>query len=110
MEMLRLSIQSNGVSELAERRVVLIPILEAGTFTVDSAASLLRVLTAEDSASARERFGVQPSGFKVVLIGTDGTAKRLWHKPVALETIVGLIETMPGRKREEAEQERSRLP
>ena len=95
--------------ELAERRVVLILIFEAGTFTVDGVAPLLRVLTAEESASARERFGVKLSGFKVVLIGTDGTAKRLWQKPVALDTIVGLIETMPGRKREKAERERSGL-
>lgn len=109
MEMLGVSpaIQRDGVNELAERGVVVIPILKVGTFTVDSAKSLFRALTAEESASARKRFGVKPSGFKVVLIGTDGTAKRLWQKPVASETIVDLIETMPGRKREKAKQERT---
>ena len=42
-------------------------------------------------------------GFAVLLIGKDGGVKEIWHEPVDPEQIFALIDTMPMRQREEAE-------
>ena len=48
----------------------------------------------------RERAG---SGFAVMLIGKDGGVKEIWHEPVDPEEIFALIDAMPMRQREAAE-------
>lgn len=52
-----------------------------------------------DAARAlRRRF--EPEGFTVVLVGKDGGEKERWHAPVAAETLFGVIDAMPMRRRE----------
>ncbi|SNR60484.1 DUF4174 domain-containing protein [Paracoccus sediminis] len=48
----------------------------------------------------RDRAG---NGFAILLIGKDGGIKRVWTEPVAAQEIFDLIDTMPMRRREAAQ-------
>ena len=45
----------------------------------------------------RQKLGVGPNGFAVVLVGKDGGVKETWREPVAPAKIFALIDTMPMR-------------
>jgi hypothetical protein len=48
----------------------------------------------------RNRFGVAPDAFRVVLVGKDGTEKRRDAEPVTARSIFDTIDAMPMRQRE----------
>lgn len=52
----------------------------------------------------RDRFEAPEDGFKVVLIGKDGTAKLESAEPVSAETLFETIDAMPMRQREMREE------
>lgn len=95
-----------GAGELTERRVVLIPILESGEYLPTTGASLFHLLPVDEASRLRKEFGVKPGEFETVLIGTDGTAKKVWRTPVRLQSVLELIDGMPGRQSERREAER----
>jgi len=57
-------------------------------------------LTAVAAQRLRERFDVPRDGFRVVLVGKDGTEKRRETEPVATRAIFDQIDAMPMRQRE----------
>ena len=73
-------------AELAERETLVMQFVESAHLP--------------DAAAARERFGITPDTFTLVLVGKDGTAKRIEHTPVALDAIFSLIDSMPMRQQE----------
>jgi hypothetical protein len=81
--------------EVSERDLVIVEILEHG----DSRA-LNRVLSEKDAQGIRDRFGVSPGRFQVILIGKDGGVKLRSEQAVPAQDIFGLIDSMPMRRQE----------
>jgi len=57
-------------------------------------------LTSADAQSARQRFGVAPEDFLVILLGKDGGEKIRSNRPVTLEMLTEIIDAMPMRQDE----------
>ncbi len=53
-----------------------------------------------NAVALRERFAAAEDGFKVVLIGKDGTVKLTSTTPIDAETLFRTIDAMPMRQRE----------
>jgi hypothetical protein len=53
-----------------------------------------------ETRELRRRFGVQPDGFAVVLIGKDGGRKMKKTQPVEPAALYGKVDSMPMRKNE----------
>lgn len=58
-----------------------------------------------DAVTLRERFEADEDGFKVVLLGKDGTVKLTSATPVEAETLFRTIDAMPMRQREMRDRE-----
>ena len=52
-----------------------------------------------DQPEVKGRYGVE-DGFMVLLIGKDGTVKRVWRRPVTASEVFELIDAMPMRRSE----------
>ena len=61
-------------------------------------------LTSVDAQSARQRFGVEPGDFLVILLGKDGGEKIRSNRPVTLEMLTEIIDAMPMRQDEMKQQ------
>ena len=48
----------------------------------------------------RKKLGVEKKGFAVVLVGKDGTVKKVWRHPVDPKQIFTIIDAMPMRQNE----------
>ena len=55
---------------------------------------------ARTGGALREALGLPDHGFAVVLVGKDGSPKRVWHVPVEPARVFALIDAMPMRRRE----------
>jgi len=64
-----------------------------------------RPLTEAAARRLRERFGVAPDAFRIVLVGKDGTEKRRDAEPVTARSIFDTIDAMPMRQREMRQQD-----
>lgn len=62
-------------------------------------------VSAEDTTSLRERYGVAEDDFIVILIGKDGTAKERLEEPMQSADLFATIDAMPMRQREMKEGE-----
>ena len=56
--------------------------------------------SAEAATALRERFGIGPNDFAVILVGKDGTEKLRETEPLSTESLFGTIDAMPMRRRE----------
>jgi hypothetical protein len=54
----------------------------------------------DDGAEMRDRYGVKPGSFVVVLVGRDGGEKFRSEEPVSAQELFDRIDTMPMRRRE----------
>ena len=82
-------------SELADRNLLLIPVLGKGESTVQG-----QPIDPATATQLRNQFGVQPSEFCVILVGKDGTEKRRDSQPVPPSALYSQIDAMPMRQRE----------
>ena len=64
-----------------------------------------KTVSAEDTTSLRERYGVAEDDFIVVLVGKDGTAKERLEEPMQPADLFATIDAMPMRQREMKEGE-----
>lgn len=55
---------------------------------------------ARPGSRLRRTLGVARRGFAVVLVGKDGSVKKVWHDPVAPNKIFTVIDSMPMRRNE----------
>ena len=55
---------------------------------------------AKSDGSLRKKLGVEKKVFAVVLVGKDGTVKKVWHDPVEPKRIFTIIDAMPMRRKE----------
>jgi len=61
----------------------------------------IQVLTeAKPGSRLRKTLGVAERGFAVVLVGKDGSVKKVWRDPVDPHQIFTLIDAMPMRRQE----------
>ncbi len=78
-----------------ERDMTLILVLEsAGSRAGDTP------LSASDSESLRQMYGIPPGGFALRLVGKDGRTKRAAQEPVLMQDLYAFIDTMPMRRTE----------
>jgi hypothetical protein len=61
----------------------------------------------ESAAALRERFGVAPHAFRVLLLGKDGGVKMVSSVPLAAGALVSTIDAMPMRREESRRSGRS---
>lgn len=54
----------------------------------------------EEATEARNRYGVKPGSFVVVLVGRDGGEKFRSEEPVSAQELFDRIDAMPMRRRE----------
>lgn len=80
---------------LAERDMLLVCVLHDGGSKAGD-----RLLRPADAAALRDRFGVGPDDFAVVLVGKDGTEKRRDDAPVEPSVLFGQIDERPTQRRE----------
>ena len=57
-------------------------------------------LISGNGAKLRDKLGLPPERFTVVLLGKDGGEKIREERPVTLDSLYGLIDAMPMRKQE----------
>ena len=81
--------------EVIERDLMVLEILEHG----ESRASD-RMLSEKAAEAIRNRVGVRSGRFQVLLIGKDGGVKLRSERPVPVQDILGLIDSMPMRRQE----------
>ena len=79
----------------AARDLVLCDLLEDGSGSFGG-----ETVSPGEAAEARERFGVEPGRFTVLLVGKDGTVKHRSREPVEPGELYALIDAMPMRRRE----------
>ena len=61
----------------------------------------IKVLTeAQPGSKLRQSLGVAEHGFAVVLVGKDGSVKKVWRDPVDPKSIFTVIDSMPMRQNE----------
>lgn len=61
----------------------------------------IRILRESDvHGPLHRKLGVEDIGFSVVLVGKDGSAKKVWHHTVDPRTVFIVIDAMPMRKQE----------
>ena len=100
----RLAIQRDALDrdadDMMDRFVLLVPMVESGKGLRLPLDASYAVLSAQEIAAARKRFGVAPGSFTVVLLGEDGGVKLRAGAPVPVERLNGLIDGMPMRRLE----------
>ncbi len=89
-----------SADDMMDRNVLLVPVVVSGKGLQTPLDAPYAVLSAQESAVARRRFGVTPGSFKVVLLGEDGGAKLSSGALVPVDRLNGLIDSMPTRKLE----------
>ncbi len=88
-------------AELKTRAVLYVPIVPEGhNQPIPSSKIPTGRLSEDDLAATRLRFKVAPEDFLVVLIGKDGGEKLQSDKPVTIEQLKRLIDSMPMRQDE----------
>jgi hypothetical protein len=78
-----------------ERDLLLIEVVDDGPSRLED-----RPLTTAADERLRNRFDVELSAFRVILVGKDGTEKRRDEAPVSAQSIFDTIDAMPMRQRE----------
>jgi len=84
--------------EFTDRDLLLVTLLDSGASTAGD-----RVLTSDDVTAARKALGIRPATFAVRLVGKDGGVKLSSEHPVSMADVYALIDTMPMRQREKAD-------
>ena len=55
---------------------------------------------AQPDGPLRKKLGIEKKGFAVVLVGKDGSVKKVWRDPVDPKKIFTIIDSMPMRQKE----------
>jgi uncharacterized protein DUF4174 len=88
-------------ADLKSRAVLYVPIVPEGhNQPIPNSKIPTGRLSEDDLAATRLRFKVAPEDFLVVLIGKDGGEKLQSTKPVTIEQLKHLIDSMPMRQEE----------
>ncbi len=83
------------VDGFRDRDLLFVSVPEHGESLADGGA-----MDAASAANIRERHGIEPGTFAVILVGKDGTEKRRSDRPVPIEALFEQIDQMPMRQRE----------
>ncbi|MDR9436792.1 MAG: DUF4174 domain-containing protein [Thiohalophilus sp.] len=84
--------------ELDDRQMIL------GEFVAQGQSRLAgKPVTGQTAANLRERYGIEPGQFAVILIGKDGGEKYRLYEVPELDGIFALIDGMPMRQNEMAQ-------
>jgi hypothetical protein len=94
LEALRREISSRPQA-VKERDLVIFEILESGDSRMDATP-----IDPQTATLLRERFGIPPKTFTLVLVGKDGGVKLRQNGTVELEAVFALIDSMPMRRNE----------
>ncbi len=61
---------------------------------------LILILSGKECDKNGLKFDFEPQTFKAHLVGKDGTVKATYNKPVAMDKVYKLIDSMPMRQKE----------
>jgi hypothetical protein len=89
-------------AEVADRDLVIFEILESGTSRMGTSD-----LDPQVAQSLRDKFDVSPGRFALILVGKDGSVKLNRQEQTRLEDIFGLIDSMPMRREEMQQKNRT---
>ena len=82
-------------SEVEDRDLAVFSVLAQGPSQMNTTA-----IDRQEADSIRDRFGISPNAFNLILIGKDGGIKLKRSEPVDLTEIFELIDSMPMRRNE----------
>ncbi len=82
-------------SEVEDRDLAVFSVLAQGPSQMNTTA-----IDRQEADSIRDRFGISPNAFSLILIGKDGGIKLKRSDPVDLTEIFELIDSMPMRRNE----------
>ena len=85
---------------LVERDQVVLVVVGTGARTIEMRAGAVTQGAAPDNEALRERFGVAPDEFAVVLVGKDGGEKLRKNDLLTMRELFATIDAMPMRQRE----------
>ena len=88
---------------VADRDLVVLRVLETGTSTAAG-----QPLRRTDADALRRRYHAEPGRFTAVLVGKDGHTALRSHTPIVATRLFPLIDAMPMRRIEAAQQRRER--
>ncbi|MDJ0654039.1 MAG: DUF4174 domain-containing protein [Xanthomonadales bacterium] len=80
---------------VAERDMVIGRISPAGTSFLGE-----NTIAPSDAAALRQRFGIAPEAFRILLVGKDGGVKGDYQRPPSLSVVFDLVDSMPMRRQE----------
>ncbi|MFC6645024.1 DUF4174 domain-containing protein [Granulicella cerasi] len=80
--------------ELTHRNTVLVPILGKDSNTYIFNGEFIRPGTPADLASARDKFGIKPNQFAIVLLDEDGIERTRWLVPVSASDLDDQIDVI----------------
>jgi hypothetical protein len=86
---------SSRPQAVKERDLVVFEILESGDSRMDATP-----IGPQTATLLRERFGIPPETFTLILVGKDGGVKLRRNDYVELEAVFALIDSMPMRRNE----------
>ena len=89
-----------AADDLMDRNVLYLPVLGAGEHWQPPLDAPYAVLPASELEGLRKRFRSAGGGFAVLLLGEDGGVKLQSRKPIPVDRLNSLIDTMPTRRRE----------
>jgi hypothetical protein len=84
-----------GLPEVKDRDLIVFQVFEKGPSRMGE-----QQLPPEETQKLRQRFGVKPGQFTVILIGKDGGVKMVSEHRAELQEIFDLIDSMPMRRQE----------
>ena len=103
----QLTLLAHHASDLAERDLVLLPIL--GNASPATSPNTLRdlhppqvspALSIKEQLTLRHRFHIAPGDFTVLLLGKDGGEKLRQQTPITIQKLNATIDAMPMRRDE----------
>lgn len=92
-----------AADDMMDRNLLYVPVVaNPSGFSIPLDAPYA-LLDRKQNAALRLRFGVGPNQFLAVLLGEDGKAKLRSSRPVPMERLNSLIDSMPTRQEERKE-------
>jgi hypothetical protein len=85
---------------LAERDLLVLSLFAEEVGDVDG-----EPIEPEEADALRQRFRVKPTHAAAVLVGKDGTEKKRWPMPLAVDALLATIDAMPMRQQEKRDRE-----
>jgi hypothetical protein len=90
----------HAADDMMDRNLLFVPVLQSPEGLTTPLDAPYVLLNSRQNSALRQRFNVGPKQFLVVLLGEDGEEKLRSSRPLTMERLNELIDSMPTRKQE----------